>query len=129
MAKAPKKIDTAAAEAVVIPAELAAAVEAGDTVLQAHITRQANHHNDLAPALAKKALEDKERDEALQEHELIAERNRKAREAQQAEQDAIDEKQKAHGLIASIGDEIAAMELVLLGKKADLERYMNLVKG
>lgn len=136
MAKAPKTTapqepaeDAVNAPAAVVPAPLAAAVQEEDSVFQAHLIRQANHHNDLAPSIAKRARDDLEREAELQEHEIIAERNRKNREEQAKIQAAQEERDTAHTLISSLGDEIATVEALLLGKKSDLDRLMKLVKG
>lgn len=137
MAKTPTKAEAdaapyepteqSAAEAAVIPAPLAAAVEETDTVFQAHLVRQANHHNELAPSIAKKAREDLEREELLKQHEEIAERNRKEREAQQAEQFAREEREGAAARIAFLKEEVANAEAALEDKKAEIARLEKLV--
>lgn len=133
MAKAPK---TAAAEepkqeaeAPVIPAPLAAAVEEQDSVFQAHLVRQATHFTDMAPSIAKRARDDQEREELLKEHELIAERNRKEREEQQKAQAEREERENASALISILEEEIPNLEAALADKKAELNRLKNLVKG
>lgn len=131
MAKAPK---TAAAEpdqqadTPVIPAPLMAAVEEQDTVFQAHLVRQANHFNDMAPSLAKKAREDEEREALLQEQEIIAERNRKVREQAQREQAEREERENAAANLEATKAEIEALEASLKSKKAEADRLAKLVK-
>lgn len=136
MAKAPKTTapqepaeDTVNAPADVVPAPLAAAVEEQDTVFQAHLIRQANHHADLAPSIAKRARDDLEREELLREHEIIAERNRKEREEQQKAQTEREERENAHSLIGSLTSEIEAIEASLVLKKGEIDRLTKLVKG
>lgn len=137
MAKAAAKIAAPAAEptetseaeaavAEVIPAPLKEAATENDSVFQAHVIRQANHHNDLAPSLAKRAREDKEREELLQEHEIIAERNRKEREAQKLEQDKREALENADANIARLTEEIANLQATIDGKAAELEAVKKL---
>lgn len=129
MAKAPKTANTEPAdEASVIPAPLAAVVEEQDTVLQAHFTRQANHFNDLAPELAKKARDDEEREARLKEHEEIAERNRKERERQQKEQAEREERETAAEKAKALRAEIAELEAAIKDKTAEASRLEKLVK-
>lgn len=129
MAKAPKNTDqTKEPTAEVVPAPLAAALEEADPVIQAHITRQANHFTDLAPSLAKKELEDKEREALLLEHEKIAERNRKVREEADAKRKAEEELEGAAAAIEALEAEIPTLEAQLADKKAELARLQKLVK-
>lgn len=131
MAKAAKT--TAAepidAEAAVVPAPLAAAVEEQDTVLQAHFTRQAHHFQDLAPSVEKKAREDAERDARLSEHELIAERNRKEREEQQKAQAEREARENAGANVARLTEEIAALQTTIDGKRAELAAAKKILEG
>lgn len=124
-----KKAGKKAAEPAAIPQALAAAVEENDPVLQAHLVRQANHHNDLAPSIAKQAAEDKEREKLLQEHEVIAERNRKTREEAEAKQKAEEERENAGSMIEQLLEEIPGVEAALAFKKGELARLQKLVKG
>lgn len=131
MAKAAKNTaadNTAPAEAELVPAPLAAAVEEQDTVLQAHFARQANHFNYLAPSIAKKAREDEEREALLQEQEIIAERNRKVREQAQREQAEREERENAAANLEATKAEIEALEASLKSKKAEADRLAKLVK-
>lgn len=125
-AKKGKKGD--APEPALIPPALAAAVEEKDPVFQAHLTRQANHHGDLAPSIAKQAREDKEREELLQEHEKIAERNRKTREEAESKQKAIEEREGAAARIEALDAEIETIEASLEAKQAEAARLKKLVK-
>lgn len=138
MAKAPKntasaepidaEAELATTEAQAIPAPLAAAAEENDPVLQAHFIRQQNHFNDLAPSIAKQARADLEREEMLREHELIAERNRKAREAAEREQAEREERENAAANLEATKAEMAALEEALKSKKAEADRLAKMVK-
>lgn len=129
MAKAAKTAtaEPTPAEAAVIPAPLAAAAEENDTVLQAHFIRQQNHHNNLAPSIAKQAREDEEREKLLQEHERIAERNRLEREQQAKEQAEREERENAASRLALLETEIADLETALEAKQAEAKRLKSLV--
>ena len=129
MAKAAKTSTTEPTEeGARIPAPLAVALEENDSVLQAHYTRQANHFTDLAPALAKKAREDEEREARLQEIEIIAERNRKERERQQKEQAEREERETAAEKAKALRAEIAELEAAIKDKTAEASRLEKLVK-
>lgn len=130
MAKAAKTTTSEPAdEATVIPAPLAAAVEEQDTVLQAHYTRQANHFHDLSESVAKKAREDEEREKRIQEHEIIAERNRKAREQAEADRLAREERETAAEKAAALREEIDALKASIKDKTAEAERLEKLAEG
>lgn len=131
MAKAAKKtadVTDEPAEAAIIPAPLAEAVEEQDSVLQAHFTRQETHFVELAPSVAKQAREDAEREAMLQEQELIAERNRKEREEQAAKQREIEERETATTRIVNLTEEIDALNASLKEKTAEVEHLKQLVK-
>lgn len=114
-------------EALVIPAPLTAALEENDTVMQAHLIRQANHFEDMAPSLAKQAREDQEREAQLQDHQKIRAEWDANIAAQKAEQEAREEREGAADRIAILQSEIAEHETSLMSKSEELERLQKLV--
>lgn len=114
-------------EAAVIPAPLTDALQEEDTVYQAHLIRQANHFDDLAPTIAKQSRDDLEREAMLNEagriqgewYAHIAEEQKK-----QAERE---EREGAAARIAFLEDEIANTEAGLADKKAEIDRLKKLV--
>lgn len=134
MAKAAKttevqRNDPATIEAEIVPAPLAAAVEEQDAVLQAHFTRQQNHFTELAPSMAKKDREDKERELLLQEHAQIAERNRIEREKQAAAQAEREDRETAAARSAALREEIEALKAAIKDKTAEADRLEKLMEG
>jgi len=140
MAKSPKTTDapapaevtepvdaTTVAEAPVIPAPLVEAVQETDSVYQAHLIRQANHFDDLAPSIAKQAREDLEREASLNEAGKIQAEWAAHIAAEQKKQAEREEREGAAARITFLEEEIANTEAGLADKRAEVDRLKKLV--
>lgn len=126
-AKKPKKAAEEPADDAA-SAVLAAAMAEGDTVLAAHIIRQQNHHNDLAPSIAKKARDDLEREAMLNEQGRIAAEWNAKLEAERKAQAEREERETAAARIADLETEVAGHKAAIDEKTAEIKRLQKLVK-
>jgi hypothetical protein len=106
---------------------LAKAVQETDSVYQAHLIRQANHFDDLAPSIAKQAREDLEREASLNEAGKIQGEWAAHIAAEQKKQAEREEREGAAARIAFLEEEIANTEAGLADKRAEVDRLKKLV--